>query len=132
LPDPDGACLVKACSALKAKVIARYADKKEISLAGGGMGIYSKKPPEGRNLYIKTRRAGKYDPVQAKGLSGEEVVGMINFSTRARLIIELKSAIARLPEIRDGKVLAIQKALNEGTYEIDSRKIAEGLIDEAT
>jgi flagellar biosynthesis anti-sigma factor FlgM len=42
----------------------------------------------------------------------------------------MKNTMDQLPEIRNDKVQAIQKALTDGTYKVDSRKIAGRLIDE--
>jgi flagellar biosynthesis anti-sigma factor FlgM len=94
------------------------------------MGLYRNKPPEGQILYVTARRAGENDPVRDKRPCGEEVTDSINLSAMSRVMTELITGIAQLPEIRAGKVLAIQKALVEGTYEIDSRKIAVVLMDE--
>lgn len=56
--------------------------------------------------------------------------GKINRSGRESSITELKNAFAWLPEIREDKVRTIQKALADGTYKIDSRKVAARLINE--
>ena len=94
------------------------------------MKIYGNKPPEGKDLYVKAREAGKNDPVQEKGTSAGKVTDRVDLSGKAKEIGELKNDIAHLPEIRTDKVDAIQKALSDGTYKVDSMKIAGRLIDE--
>ncbi len=95
------------------------------------MGLYKNKPSEGQIVHVAARRVGKNDPALEKCPFGEEGTDSINLSGISRVGSERKTALAQLPEIRWSKVLAIQKALVEGTYEIDSRKIAAVLIDEA-
>jgi flagellar biosynthesis anti-sigma factor FlgM len=94
------------------------------------MKIYGNKPPEGQDLYIQAQKAGKKDPVQEKGTSGGGVMDRVDLSGKAKEIAEMKNTMDQLPEIRNDKVQAIQKALTDGTYKVDSRKIAGRLIDE--
>ena len=43
---------------------------------------------------------------------------------------ELKQLVNQLPEVRVEKVESVRKEIESGQYAIDSRKIAEKLIDE--
>ncbi len=94
------------------------------------MKIYGNKPPEGKDLYVKAQKAGKSDPAQEKGAVGGGVTDRVNLSGKAKEIAEAQKAAAQLPEIRTDKVEAIQKAMADGTYKVDSAKVAGRLIDE--
>ncbi len=49
---------------------------------------------------------------------------------KARLLEKALQIIYQTPEVRPEKVAAIKEALDQGTYEIDSRKLANLLIAE--
>lgn len=92
------------------------------------MKIYGNKPPEGQDLYVKAQKTVKNDPAQEKGFSG--VTDRVNLSGQAKDIAEMKNAMDQLPEVRTDKIREIEKAVTDGTYRIDSKKIAGRMIDE--
>jgi flagellar biosynthesis anti-sigma factor FlgM len=47
-----------------------------------------------------------------------------------RLLEEIRQIVGQAPEVRPEKVAAIREALERGSYEIDSRKLANILIAE--
>ena len=49
---------------------------------------------------------------------------------KARLLEKALQIIYQTPEVRPEKVAAIKEAIDQGTYEIDSRKLANLLIAE--
>ena len=54
----------------------------------------------------------------------------LELSSQAKQINGLVEESMAKPDIREEKVAAIENAISDGTYEIDSKKIAEKLIDE--
>lgn len=65
-------------------------------------------------------------PKVEHGQEGEKV-SLSDHGKTAQLI---QSAIESTPDVREEKVADIKKAIDEGTYEIDSRKVAEGMLRE--
>jgi negative regulator of flagellin synthesis FlgM len=54
----------------------------------------------------------------------------ISLSGKAKEINELKRLINDLPDMRSDRVDALKKAIDAGNYNIDSRKIAEKILEE--
>lgn len=52
----------------------------------------------------------------------------VTISPRARLIQELKQRIAAEPEVREEKVAELRAALQQGTYKVTGREIAEKML----
>ncbi|MBI5639117.1 MAG: flagellar biosynthesis anti-sigma factor FlgM [Nitrospirae bacterium] len=94
------------------------------------MKIYGNKPPE-KDVQLKVQGMGRN--VAAAGKGGPEkssVTDKVDLSGKAKELAELKNAIGQLPDIRTDKVQAIEKAITDGTYKVDSRKVAGKMIDE--
>ena len=51
-----------------------------------------------------------------------------NFLRNDKLIEQVRQIIAATPEVRPEKVEPLREALEQGTYEIDARKVANCLI----
>lgn len=97
------------------------------------MKIYGNKPPENLDKYLKVQGADKNDGLSEKNgadKTNKEISDRVNLSGKAKEIAELKEALNQLPEIRTDKVESIKKAIEEGTYKVDSYKIAGKIIDE--
>jgi flagellar biosynthesis anti-sigma factor FlgM len=66
--------------------------------------------------------------------SGSPNAGVVSGGDTARLsqdqgrVQELASRVNQLPEIRQDKVSALQRAIGEGTYSVTSEQSAEALI----
>lgn len=85
----------------------------------------SRKPKPGRKSPPANRQGGgtrdqKPLPL-APGRSGP-VAG------NGRLLVQVRRIIAATPEVRPEKVAPLKKAVDEGTYEIDARQLANILI----
>jgi negative regulator of flagellin synthesis FlgM len=52
----------------------------------------------------------------------------VTLSSRARELIEAQRALATIPDVRDDKVDAIKSRIADGSYRIDSEKIADKMI----
>jgi flagellar biosynthesis anti-sigma factor FlgM len=48
----------------------------------------------------------------------------------ARLIEKAREVVYQTPEVRPEKVAPLKEAIEQGTYEIDSEKLAEILVEE--
>jgi len=53
---------------------------------------------------------------------------VIQLSEKARLMQKASQVIADTPEVRPEKVMALQDAVQQGTYEVDPQKVAGSLI----
>lgn len=61
-----------------------------------------------------------------QGAEGEKV-SLSNHGKTAQLI---QAAVEEAPDVREDKVAEIKKAVDEGTYEVDSDKVAEAMLRE--
>ena len=69
--------------------------------------------------------------VDLKALGNASPEEKVNLSATARDIQQLKSAINQLPDIRTEKVQELQKQIEQGTYKVDSGKVAEKMVGES-
>ncbi len=63
---------------------------------------------------------------QAHGVHGPEV----KISDEARLYKQASDIAHATPDIRAEKVAALKKAVQSGTYKVDTEKVADRLVDE--
>jgi flagellar biosynthesis anti-sigma factor FlgM len=49
---------------------------------------------------------------------------------KGRLILKAREVVYRTPEVRPEKVAELKEAIEAGTYEIDTEKVADKIIDE--
>ncbi len=61
--------------------------------------------------------------------SGGEV-DVIQLSPQSRLMQKASEVVYQTPEVRPEKVAALSESVQEGTYEVDSQKVANSLIAE--
>jgi negative regulator of flagellin synthesis FlgM len=55
----------------------------------------------------------------------------VNLSTTARDIQKLKNLINQLPDVRSEKVENLKKQVEQGTYKVDSEKVAGKMVGES-
>ena len=83
------------------------------------------------NIASYGNRIGKKSKIDSKsnGKSGaitnEEKVAI---SSNANELKKASDAIKSVPEIREEKIMRIKEQIENGTYEIDKKKIAENII----
>lgn len=53
---------------------------------------------------------------------------VIHLSPQAKLMQKASQVVYQTPEVRPEKVAALQDAIQQGTYQVDSRKVANSLI----
>ena len=96
------------------------------------MKIQGNNPIEGKDLYGKVNDLNKKE--QAGKISDTESTSVerdrISLSGKAQEINELKKLINDLPDIRTDKVEQLKKAIDTGSYNIDSYKVAEKILEE--
>ncbi len=96
------------------------------------MKIQGNIPIEGKDLYgkvndlSKKEQAGKSSDTKSSGGDRDK----ISLSGKAQEINELKALINDLPDIRTEKVEQLKKAIDTGSYNIDSYKVAEKMLEE--
>lgn len=94
------------------------------------MKVYGNKPPENQD-YLKVQKADKGNPAAEKGqVEKAGITDRVELSGKAQELAELKSMINQLPDVRTDKVQALEKAIANGTYKVDSLKVAGKMIDE--
>ncbi len=79
---------------------------------------------------IKDRvRVEKTSP--KKGPERGEGKERVELSARAKEVLKAKRLLETVPEVRVGKVARLKRAIEEGTYEVPSREIADKMLREA-
>jgi len=73
----------------------------------------------------RTQEASKEVP---KGILSEDKVAL---SPEAKEIQEVKKILDSLPDVREDKVAEIREQIENGTYEVDSEKVAFRMIKES-
>ena len=68
---------------------------------------------------------------ESKALGNATPEEKVNLSAAARDIQKIKKIIEGLPDVRTEKVQALQKQVEQGTYKVDSDKIAEKMVGES-
>jgi len=96
------------------------------------MKIQGNNPIEGKDLYGKVNESNKKEQIgkssETESASGER--DKISLSGKAQEINDLKKLINDLPDIRTDKVKQLKKAIDAGSYNIDSLKVAEKILEE--
>jgi negative regulator of flagellin synthesis FlgM len=79
---------------------------------------------------VATKQAEKVSGVQ--GQSSPQKTGgeddIIHLSPQSRLMQKASEVAYQTPEVRPEKVAALQDPVQQGTYEVDSKKVANSLI----
>ncbi|ANM30555.1 hypothetical protein ABI59_14680 [Acidobacteria bacterium Mor1] len=83
-------------------------------------GINASNRPTENPSKVRSEPSGKQP-----GRPGDQV----ELSAEARQIATLTGAAKDLPEVRAEKVKAIQKSLADGTYKVDSRQLAQKVLE---
>jgi negative regulator of flagellin synthesis FlgM len=88
-------------------------------LAGVGSGSTDKTPATG----APATQAQTPTQPGASNASGE-----VEITSAAQLLSSVEQQLAGVPEVNQSRVDAISQALNDGSYQIDSGRIADGLL----
>ena len=81
---------------------------------------------------LQAGKAGGVTPREDKPASEQSAAGpdVIHLSPQAKLMQKAAQAVAETPEVRPEKVLALKDSVEQGTYEVDSKQVANQLITE--
>lgn len=86
-------------------------------------------PPNGSLDKIKNK---KQVPVPSQGQPGKVMtLDRIELSSKAIEMQRAKRMLQSIPDVREDKIAEIKKKLKDGTYEIDSEKIAYQMLTDA-
>jgi negative regulator of flagellin synthesis FlgM len=77
----------------------------------------------------QTEKVGKTQGQQVQEKTGGES-DVIQLSPQSRLMQRASEVIYQAPEVRSEKVAAVQDSVDQGTYQVDSQKVANKLITE--
>jgi flagellar biosynthesis anti-sigma factor FlgM len=87
------------------------------------------------NKHRKPRPGGSKPPASHRGKGGQKSEPLPASSAQSTgasgndaLIEQVRQIIAKTPEVRPEKVGPLKEAVEQGTYEIDTRKVANALI----
>lgn len=96
------------------------------------MKIEGGRPPESQNVQLRTQKSGKQESATNSNESSQRTgqSDHVHLSGRAKELADLKQVIQQMPEIRTDKVEALKKGIQEGTYKVDSFKIAGKILEE--
>jgi len=86
------------------------------------------------DTYVKNigRDKGKASASSRESSKGApSTVDRVVLSSKAQEIHEMKKLLNSIPDIREGKVAQIKERIENGTYEIDGKKIALKMIKES-
>jgi flagellar biosynthesis anti-sigma factor FlgM len=67
-------------------------------------------------------------PIPPDDQTPDAVLGSEN--GKGRLILKAREVVYRTPEVRPEKVAELKEAIEAGTYEVDSEKLADKIIEE--
>lgn len=96
------------------------------------MRIQGNNPLDGKELYGKVQELNKNQEAERKegAQKGDSNKDKISLSGRATEISELMGLIEKLPDVRMDKVDELKKAIDAGSYNFDSMKVAEKILEE--
>ena len=72
----------------------------------------------------RARAAGTYSQISSDPDSSVEI------SDRARLMNQASSVAKAAPDVRADKIAALKQSIQNGSYQVDSGKVADRLVDE--
>jgi negative regulator of flagellin synthesis FlgM len=90
------------------------------------MKITDIKGPEVEQVAAR-QKVGQVQGQQAAVSSGGEN-DVIQLSSQARMMQKAGEVVYQTPEVRPEKVEALQDSVQQGTYQVDSEKVANSLI----
>ena len=81
---------------------------------------------------LQSSKTGGVTPQEEKPSQDQTSAGVdvIHLSPQAKLMHKAAQVVAETPEVRSEKVMALKDSVEQGTYEVDSQKVADKLIVE--
>ena len=96
------------------------------------MKVEGRIPLETLEVKLRAQKPGKQEttPGVSENPQSTNKSDLVRISGKAKELEELKQVIHQMPEIRTDKVEALKKAIQEGSYQVDSLKIAGKILEE--
>jgi negative regulator of flagellin synthesis FlgM len=96
------------------------------------MKVEGNRPPENQEVHLRAQKSGKQETTPGIGENPQRIskTDQVHLSGKAKELAELKQVINQMPEIRTDKVEALKKAIQEGSYQVDSLKVAGKILEE--
>ena len=94
------------------------------------MKVEGSRPFETLEVNLRAQKPGKQETRISENPQSGNKSDLVQISSKAKELEELKGIIRQMPEIRTEKVEALKKAIKEGTYQVDSLKIAGKILEE--
>jgi len=74
------------------------------------------------------KRTGNAPPAQGAGETNQSGSPDLTLTNTARNMLEMQSSVSKVADVDLAKVEEIRRSIEEGTYEINSAKLADNLI----
>ncbi len=96
------------------------------------MKVEGRRPPESQEVLLRAQKSGKQETTPGVSEKSQRISksDQVQISGKAKELDELKQVIHQMPEIRTDKVVALRKAIQEGSYQVDSLKVAGKILEE--
>jgi negative regulator of flagellin synthesis FlgM len=72
--------------------------------------------------------AGKQGEAAETGASAAQSGDQLTLTSSARSLQKIEDAIAQTPVVNSSKVAAVKQAISSGTYQVDSNRVANNLL----
>lgn len=82
-----------------------------------------------KNSAVNASQSRKTAAARTAGVAASPNV-TVDISSASQDFVQIKSAIAQLPEVREEKVTALKEQIQAGTYKIDSAGVAGKMVKE--
>jgi negative regulator of flagellin synthesis FlgM len=96
------------------------------------MKVEGRRPPENQEVFLRAQKPGKQETTPGTNENSQRISksDQVHLSGKAKELEELKQVIQQMPEIRTDKVETLRKAIQEGSYQVDSLKVAGKILEE--
>ena len=100
------------------------------------MKINPQRPPEvGQEAYLRVQKPEGKEAIERSGRSEKSaqkghLQDRVQLSEKAKKVEHLHRAVDAVPEVRQEKVQALKRAIQEGTYQVDAERIAQKMLEE--
>ena len=81
-------------------------------------------PPKGSSTGVVVADKSQSEQASAASQTGDHVT----LTTSARSLQKLSEAVAQAPVVNGDKVASIKQAVNGGSYQVDSRRVADKML----
>jgi negative regulator of flagellin synthesis FlgM len=96
------------------------------------MKVEGSRPYDNQAVHLRALKSGKQETTPGVSENSQQInkSDQVHLSGKAKELDELKQVIQQMPEIRTDKVAALRKAIEDGSYQVDSLKIAGKILEE--